>query len=62
MYIDVVEELEFFNSQINSIIDVPFNSNSLKLYKTYYWRTISYSENGSGPNSFTDLFTFTLIE
>ncbi|PKL87567.1 MAG: hypothetical protein CVV23_14710 [Ignavibacteriae bacterium HGW-Ignavibacteriae-2] len=58
---DVIYQKEFSITKINSNIKVTITPVSLELYKNYYWRIITYSNEKLEPNSFSDLNCFSLI-
>ena len=56
-----IYQKEFFKSEINTIIKVEFSNLYLVPYKKYYWRIVTFSKGNDEPNSFSELFSFTLI-
>lgn len=58
---DIVYQKRFSISKIKTNIDISVEWNSYEPYKTYYWRIITYSANNDEPNSFTDLYSFTIV-
>ena len=57
---DVVYEKTFSISEIKDNISISVEWYSYEYYKTYYWRIIAYSHGNSDPNSFSDLYSFTI--
>lgn len=58
--VGIIEESNISSDIVNGEIEIPVNTNSLDPYNTYYWRVYSYSVNDNSPNSFTDLYNFTI--
>ncbi len=57
---NVVYEKTFSISEIKNNISISVDWYSYEYYKKYYWRVIAYSPDNSDPNSFSDLYSFTI--
>ncbi|RJP63824.1 MAG: hypothetical protein C4539_15565 [Ignavibacteriales bacterium] len=53
---------EFESNIVNDTISIIFDADYIELYKDYYWRIITYSNNSLKPNSISGLYRFTLKE
>lgn len=54
-------ELNFSSNQTNSIISVPIRNVTFEPYIDYYWRVYTYTKNNNIPNSFSELYKFTIV-
>lgn len=60
-FFGTVHEVNFYTDKTDQIISVPVVSLELFTpFKKYYWRVLTYSVNSTDPNSFTDLYSFTI--
>jgi len=61
-FFGTIFEIDFYSDKTDEIISVPVESLELFTpFKKYYWRVLTYSVNSTDPNSFTDLYSFTII-
>lgn len=54
-------ELNFSSSSANSVIRVPIKNVTFNPYADYYWRIYTYTKNNNIPNSFSELYKFTIV-
>lgn len=54
-------ELNFSSQKTNSIISVPIKNVTFDAYADYYWRVFAYTKNNNIPNSYSELYKFTIV-
>ena len=54
-------ELNFSSSLTNSSVRVPIKNVTFSPYTDYYWRIYTYTQNNNIPNSFSELYKFTIV-
>ena len=54
-------EINFSSSKPNELIFVPIRNITFTPYADYYWRVLAYTKSNNIPNSFSDLYKFTLV-
>lgn len=54
-------ELNFFSQKTNTIISVPIKNVTFTAYADYYWRVFTYTKNNNIPNSYSELYKFTIV-
>jgi len=54
-------ELNFTSNESNSIISVPIRNVTFEPYVDYYWRVYTYTKSNNIPNSFSELYKFTIV-
>lgn len=56
-----IHEINLYSEKIDQVVSVPVQSAELFTpFKKYYWRVFTYSVNSSDPNSYSDLYSFTI--
>ncbi|MFC2082138.1 fibronectin type III domain-containing protein [Bacteroidota bacterium] len=56
----IIRELNFQSEAVDSVISVEFSSTQLTSNKKYYWRIFTFTQNYRDPNSFSDLYSFSI--
>ena len=54
-------EIDFSSNKTDKVISVPIRNTTFTAYDDYYWRIYTYTKSGSGPNSFSKLYKFTIV-
>lgn len=54
-------ELNFSSDVKNGIISVPIKNVTFNPYSDYYWRIYTYTQNNNVPNSYSELYKFTIV-
>ena len=60
-FFGTIYELNYYSDNLDKIISVPVQSQAIFIpFKKIYWRVFTYSVNSTDPNSFSDLYSFTI--
>lgn len=60
-FFGTIHEIDLYSEDFDKVISVPVQSIAIfSPFKKYYWRVLTYSVNSNDPNSFSDLYSFTI--
>jgi len=54
-------EYDFYSDKISEIISYDINAGFFVSYRRYFWRIITYTGQGTEPNSYSPLFSFVFV-